>query len=77
MIRLDKYLADAGAGTRSEVKLLIRKGRITVNSMIEKSPDRKIEPGKDEVCLDQTPVEQQEKICLLPSSQACRIHLRY
>ncbi|MBR3537994.1 MAG: rRNA pseudouridine synthase [Eubacterium sp.] len=61
MIRLDKYLADAGAGTRSEVKLLIRKGRITVNSMIEKSPDRKIEPGKDEVCLDQTPVEQQEK----------------
>lgn len=31
MMRLDKYLCEAGAGTRSEVKELIRRGRITVN----------------------------------------------
>lgn len=30
-MRLDKYLADMGVGTRSEVKSLIRKGVVTVN----------------------------------------------
>ena len=31
MIRLDKYLADMGIGTRQEVKKYIRKGQITGN----------------------------------------------
>ena len=31
LIRLDKYLADMQVGTRSEVKELIRKKRVTVN----------------------------------------------
>ncbi len=31
MMRLDKYLADMKAGTRSEVKKIIRKGLVTVN----------------------------------------------
>ena len=61
MIRLDKYLADAGAGTRSEVKLLIRKGRITVNGEQEKKAERKVEPGTDEVCLDGVPVTPAEQ----------------
>lgn len=30
-IRLDKYLADMGCGTRSEVKQMIRKGQVEVN----------------------------------------------
>ncbi len=30
-IRLDKYLADVGKGTRTELKEMIRRGRITVN----------------------------------------------
>ena len=28
LLRLDKYLADAGVGTRSQVKQMIRKGRL-------------------------------------------------
>ena len=28
-LRLDKYLADMGVGTRQEVKALIRKGRVS------------------------------------------------
>ncbi len=32
--RLDKYLADMKAGSRSEVKVMIRKGRVSVNGVI-------------------------------------------
>ncbi len=32
-LRLDKYLADMKVGTRSEVKIFIRKSRITVNGV--------------------------------------------
>lgn len=41
-IRLDKYLADAGLGSRSDVKLLIKKGRVTINEEVIKNPDTKI-----------------------------------
>ena len=36
-IRLDKYLADMGCGTRSEVKQMIRKGQVEVNGERRKS----------------------------------------
>lgn len=42
MIRLDKLLADAGAGSRSQVKEYIRKGRITVNGQVCKKPEQKV-----------------------------------
>ncbi len=35
-MRLDKYLANAGIGTRKEVKKIIKSGRITVNEIIIK-----------------------------------------
>ena len=35
-IRLDKYLADMGKGTRSEVKKAISKGLVRVNNVIVK-----------------------------------------
>ena len=72
-IRLDRYLAEAGAGTRSEVKKIIRAGRVQV----VKKPsgqtgqegdegsvcpavqgDLKIDPETDEVLLDQKPVKR-------------------
>lgn len=43
LIRLDKYLADLGVGTRSEVKNYIRKGRVTVDGVKVNSPDIKID----------------------------------
>lgn len=52
-LRLDKYLADMGVGTRSEVKNYIRKGRISVNGQVEKSSDRKINISLDQVTFDQ------------------------
>ena len=48
-IRLDKYLADAGAGTRSQVKEKIRKGKVTVNGQPAKKPELKVDPASDVV----------------------------
>ena len=48
-IRLDKYLADMGLGTRSQVKQQIRKGSVTVNGEIVKTPDYKIDIEEDRV----------------------------
>lgn len=51
MIRLDKYLADMGIGTRSEVKQYLKKGLVTVNGTPEKRPERKICEGTDIVAF--------------------------
>ncbi|MEJ7142264.1 S4 domain-containing protein, partial [Staphylococcus capitis] len=37
-MRLDKFLANMGVGTRTEVKQLLKKGKVTVNTSVEKSP---------------------------------------
>ena len=52
MIRLDKYLCEMEAGTRSEVKAFIKKGRVTVNGETAKSPEQKGDETKDTVTLD-------------------------
>lgn len=57
MMRLDKLLADAGAGSRSQVKEYIRKGRITVNGQVCNKPEQKVSQEGDLVCLDGQAVE--------------------
>lgn len=52
MVRLDKYLADMSIGTRSEVKDLIRKGKVNVNGEIKKKPETKIQVGEDHVFVN-------------------------
>ncbi len=56
-MRLDRFLAEMGKGTRSEIKALMKKGRVTVNGACEKRPERKICPQEDTVCLDGAAVE--------------------
>lgn len=48
-MRLDKYLADMGIGTRSEVKQYIRKKQVTVNGAFPTGAQQKVEPGQDEI----------------------------
>lgn len=43
MMRLDKYLCDAGMGTRSVVKELIRKGQVKVDGEVCKRPEEKVD----------------------------------
>ena len=52
MERLDKFLCDSGVGTRSQVKQIIKSGRVTVDGRPEKDGSRKIDPAVCRVCLD-------------------------
>ena len=49
-VRLDKFLADAGAGTRSEVKKMIQKGQVQINGIPVKKPEQKVNE-EDKVML--------------------------
>ena len=49
-MRLDKFLTQAGVGTRSLVKEYIRKGLILVDGVAEKRPERKIDENIQEIC---------------------------
>ena len=52
MERLDKFLCDSGAGTRSQVKVLLKAGRVTVDGKVEKDNGKKIDPEKQVIALD-------------------------
>ena len=43
MIRLDKYLADMGFGTRAEVKKYVRQGKVKIDGRVVKSPEEKVD----------------------------------
>ena len=49
LIRLDKYLADVGVGTRSEVKKLLKQGLVSINDQIVKDSSTKVDPETDKV----------------------------
>lgn len=54
MERLDKFLCDRGVGTRSQVKAILKAGRVTVDGKAEKDPGRRI--GTEQVLLDGEPL---------------------
>ena len=54
MERLDKFLCDCGAGTRSQVKMMLKAGRVEVDGKPEKDGSRKINPQTQQVKLDGT-----------------------
>lgn len=59
-MRLDKFLAEVGLGSRKEVKQLIKKGQISVNQQIEKSDKKQVEPEKDQIAFQGEPLHYQE-----------------
>ena len=60
MIRLDKYLADMGIGTRTEVKKLIRQGKVKIDDTIVKSPEQKIDIATHKVFCEGQEVGYEE-----------------
>ena len=52
MERLDKFLCDSGVGTRSQVKVILKSGRVAVDGKVEKDNSRKIDPNTQTVTLD-------------------------
>ena len=52
MTRLDKLLADSGTVSRSEAKLLLRAGRVTVDGVVVRDAAEKYDPETATVCVD-------------------------
>ena len=70
MERLDKFLCDSGAGTRSQVKLLLKAGRVTVDGMVERDNGRKVDPQKQQICLDGEILGGKRRIVLMLNKPA-------
>jgi len=51
-MRLDKLISNSGFGSRKEIKNLLKSGSVTVNNIIAKSPDIKVDPEKDELYIN-------------------------
>lgn len=56
-LRIDKYLADMGLGTRSEIKNAVRKKQICVNGAEVRTPDIKVDTEKDTVTFKGSKIE--------------------
>lgn len=60
MIRLDKFLADMGVGTRSELKKAIRAGRVKIDGIVAKKPEEKVDTEEQVVTFDDKVIGYQE-----------------
>ena len=65
MMRIDKYLADCGIGTRSEVKKYIKAKQITVNGEVVGKPEQKIDENVDVVCFKGQPITYEKYVYYL------------
>lgn len=73
-IRLDKYLAHAGIGTRKEVKQIIRKKMVQVNDEIVKQDDIKIDLDHDKVRINDRSIRYDPYIYIMlnkPAGYVC------
>lgn len=59
-MRLDKFLADCMIGTRSELKKMIKNGRVKVNGQVVKDCGMTINETKDQVLFDDEIVEYEK-----------------
>lgn len=56
-LRLDKYLADMQVGTRSQIKEMVKRGRVMVDDRMVKSSDIKVIPGQSVISVDGQNIE--------------------
>ena len=70
MERLDKFLCDSGVGTRSQVKVILKAGRVTVDGKPEKDNSRKVDPTSQVICLDGEVLGGKRRIVLLLNKPA-------
>ncbi len=59
-MRLDKFLADMGVGSRSDLKKAIRKSLVTVNGAVEKDPGAQVS-SEDHICFDGAEISYAEQ----------------
>lgn len=64
-MRLDKFLANMGVGTRSEVKQLLKKGSVKVNQNIVKLPKLHVNPNSEEIMVNDEVVSYIDKVYIM------------
>ena len=65
MERLDKFLSSQGIGTRSQVKNILKAGRVTVDGVPEGDGGRKIDPQSQRVALDGEELTKVRRVVLM------------
>ena len=64
-LRLDKVLSHMGYGSRSEVKLLVKKGGVTVNGIVVKDSGVQVAVEMDRIAAGGVPVVYREFVYLM------------
>ncbi len=70
MERLDKFLCDCGVGTRSQVKAIIKAGRVTVDGVAVKDSSMKLDVTSRAVCLDGEPLRSVGQLVVMMNKPA-------
>ncbi|MBE7058803.1 MAG: rRNA pseudouridine synthase [Ruminococcaceae bacterium] len=70
MIRLDRFLANMGIGTRKEVKKLVSSGVVTVNNIPAKDCGMQIDENKDCVCVANEKIEYKPFVYIMMNKPA-------
>ena len=65
MMRLDKFLSDATAYSRKEIRTLVKRRAVVVNGTAAQNADMKIDETKDAVCVNGVPVLYRKFIYLM------------
>lgn len=70
MERLDKFLTGAGVATRSQVKAILKTGRVCVDGAAVKDGSVKIDPSMQTVALDGEPIGGRKRMVLMLNKPA-------
>lgn len=65
LLRLDKYLADCGIGTRSEIKKIVRSGAVTVDDVVTNKSETKVDETSATVCVNGCKVSYKKFVYLM------------
>ena len=64
-MRLDKLLANAGVGSRKNVKTLLKKGYVTVNGAIIKNGTMHVDENSDVIKVNETAIHYQKYVYMM------------
>ncbi len=77
-MRIQKYLAQAGVGSRRYCETLLAEGRITINNEVATEPGAQVDPARDEVLFDGEKVQPvREQMVLMLNKPSGFVTSRY
>jgi 23S rRNA pseudouridine2605 synthase len=62
VVRLQKFLADAGVASRRASETIISEGRVSVNGEVVRELGSKVDPSQDRVSVDGRPIKDKRKL---------------